>query len=101
MRAQKKISHSDVSDTEADNSVTSRMELCIITNLEFNIGKRKRRETRKWQALQPQRGAESLFGSPWRRVKNNNDLEPILEFSSLHERCSTSLLCASCTISAA
>jgi hypothetical protein len=54
MRAQKTMSHSDVADTEADNSVTSRMELCIITNLEFTIGKRERRKTRKWQALQHQ-----------------------------------------------
>jgi hypothetical protein len=29
------MDHSDVADTEADNSVTSRTELCIIINLEF------------------------------------------------------------------
>lgn len=47
MHAQNTMSHSDVADTGADNSVTSRMELCIITNLEFTIGKRKRRTTLK------------------------------------------------------
>jgi hypothetical protein len=47
MHAQNTMSHSDVADTGADNSVTSRMELCIITNLEFTIGKRKRRTTPK------------------------------------------------------
>lgn len=47
----KNMDHSDVADTGADNSVTSRMEWCIITNLEFNIGKRKRRTAHKWQAL--------------------------------------------------
>lgn len=35
MHAQETMDHSDVADTGADNSVTSRMELCIITNLEF------------------------------------------------------------------
>ena len=44
-RAQETMGHSDVADPGADNSVTSRMELCIITNLEFNIGKRKPRTT--------------------------------------------------------
>lgn len=29
MHAQKTMSHSDVADTGADNSVTSKMELCI------------------------------------------------------------------------
>ena len=54
MHAQETMDHSDVADTGADNSVTSRMELCIITNLEFYIGKRKPRTTRKWQAQQTQ-----------------------------------------------
>ena len=50
MHAQETMDHSDVADTGADNSVTSRMELCIITNLEFTIGKRKRRASRTWQS---------------------------------------------------
>lgn len=52
MHALETMDHSDVADTGADNSVTSRMELCIITNLEFNTGKREPRTTRNWQAHQ-------------------------------------------------
>jgi hypothetical protein len=77
MHAQKTTSHSDVADTGADNSVTSRMELCIITNLEFTIGKRKSRTTPKWQAPQTQGGAGSLSGSTWRNMKNRNILEVV------------------------
>lgn len=40
-----RMDHSDGADTGADNSVTSRMELCIITNLEFNMSDSANAET--------------------------------------------------------
>jgi hypothetical protein len=80
MHAQKTMSHSDVADTGADNSVTSRMELCTITNLEFTIGKRKRRRTLDWQALHTQGRTGSLFGSSWRPMENNNILGAVTNF---------------------
>jgi hypothetical protein len=70
-----KMDPSDAADADADNSVTSRMELCIITNLEFTIGTRKRRRNRTWQSPNPAWFAQSLFDDLRRRARTTTTLD--------------------------